>query len=185
MIRSVDRATRGASERKESLKMASERGDHATDPDCALCRGPAADADLFRTQTWEDDLWRLTTSLLAETPGFSYLEPKRHIEDITHLDGVEAETLGAVLARVTRALRTATASELVYVYVFGGGVPHLHVHLAPHVTGDALNQAIIKGELIEREHPSGVTIQESKSYPPLDEAELLATAARIRELLEQ
>jgi diadenosine tetraphosphate (Ap4A) HIT family hydrolase len=165
--------------------MAKERGDLATDPDCALCRGPAADAGLFRTQTWEDDVWRLTTSLLAETPGFSYLEPKRHIEDITHLDGVEAETLGAVLARVSRALREATASELVYVYIFGGGVPHLHIHLAPHVAGDALNEAIIKGELIEREHPSGATIQESESYPPLGEAELRATAARITELLEQ
>ena len=40
---------------------------------------------------------------------------------------------------VSRALRDETGSDLVYVYVFGGGIPHLHLHLTPHHPGDALN----------------------------------------------
>lgn len=71
-------------------------------------------------------------------PGFGHLEPVRHIPFLTDLDGEEAATLGPVLARVTSALRDVTAADLVYVYVFGERVAHLHFNLAPHRAGDAL-----------------------------------------------
>jgi diadenosine tetraphosphate (Ap4A) HIT family hydrolase len=51
---------------------------------------------------WEDELWRLTLGLAAETPGFAYLEPKRHIRFVTELDGAEAASFGTTLARCTR-----------------------------------------------------------------------------------
>jgi diadenosine tetraphosphate (Ap4A) HIT family hydrolase len=60
---------------------------------------------------------------------------KRHIAHITDLDGPEAVTFGPVIARCTNALKEATRCEVVYVYVFGDSIPHLHVHLAPHVAG--------------------------------------------------
>jgi diadenosine tetraphosphate (Ap4A) HIT family hydrolase len=84
-----------------------------------------------------------------------------------------------VLARATRVLREETAAELVYVYIFGGGVPHLHVHLAPHRAGDALNDLMIKGELTTETLPSGVTRIASRDYPPLPEAELREVAERV------
>jgi diadenosine tetraphosphate (Ap4A) HIT family hydrolase len=71
-------------------------------------------------------------------PGFAHLEPKRHIPYVTDLDGAEAATFGAVLARVTAALRDAAAAPMTYAYVFGDHVAHLHVNLAPHRPGDAL-----------------------------------------------
>lgn len=89
-------------------------------------------------QVWQDGLWRLTSSLVAPVPGFSYLEPKRHIPDITELDGLEARTLGSVLALVTRVLREETEASLVYVNVFGERIAHLHFNLAPHRPGDPL-----------------------------------------------
>src|SRR5204863_7509745 len=107
-----------------------------TEPDCLLCRGPDGDDELHRVQVWEDGLWRLTVSLEAEVPGFAYLEPKRHIPHVTELDGEEAATLGAILSRTTTALKEAVKAELVYVFVFGGGIPHLHLNLAPHREGD-------------------------------------------------
>ena len=61
-----------------------------------------------------------------------------HIRFVTDLDGPEAATFGAVLARVTEALRAAADAENTYVYVFGDHVPHFHVNLAPHRVGDAL-----------------------------------------------
>src|SRR5919202_3901742 len=150
---------------------------------CILCRGAEADKELGVVQVWEDSYWRLTTSLEAEVLGFSYLEPKRHIPYITELDGEEARTFGEVLAQLTTALREETGAELVYVYVFGGGVAHLHVHLAPHRTGDALNTQIIRGELSEEKLESGVTRYVSKDFPPLPEEEQRAAALRVQQRL--
>jgi len=65
------------------------------------------DADLRRVQVWQDALWRLSTTLYGEVPGFSYLEPKRHIPHIQDLDGLKAQTFGSVLACTTQALKDA------------------------------------------------------------------------------
>jgi len=151
---------------------------------CPLC-DPAVDAELGRVEVWRDGLWRLTTSIGPgdPTPGFSYLEPLRHIAFVQELDGEEAASFGPVLARCAAALKEATGAELVYVYVFGGGIPHLHVHLAPHVEGDALNDTLLRGEFEETPLPSGATAFVSKDFPALPDDELRAVAERVRELL--
>ena len=143
--------------------------------DCVICRGPDGDAELGRTQVWEDNLWRLTISLEAEVLGFCYLEPKRHIPHVTDLDGEEARTFGEVLARVSSALKAETSASVVYLYVFGEGVPHLHVHLAPHHDGDPLNANMIRGPVEERPLPSGATALISE-FPALPEAQQRAAA---------
>jgi diadenosine tetraphosphate (Ap4A) HIT family hydrolase len=139
-------------------------------PDCQLCKGADGDEALLRAHVWEDELWRLSTATFGEVVGLSYLEPKRHVTDITALDGQEAETLGPVIARTTSAIKEAASAELVYVYVFGGGIKHLHIHLAPHRDGDALNSAIVKGEIEVTELPSGAHLMASTDYPPLPES---------------
>ncbi len=70
-----------------------------------------------------------------------------------------------------------------YVYVFGGGVAHLHVHMAPHREGNALNEPMIRGEILEEKLPNGLTRMTSKEFPPLPETELRAIAWRISTLL--
>lgn len=152
-------------------------------PDCPMCRGAAADAELERAQVWEDALWRLTVSLASEVAGFAYLEPKRHIGFITDLDGAEAATFGTALARCSRALKEAAGAEVVYLYVFGDGVPHLHVHLAPHRAGDALNDQMVRGEIVEEKLPNGMTRFTSQQFPPLPVDELRTIAERTRSLL--
>lgn len=147
---------------------------------CPLCQGGAIDEQFMRVEVWQDDLWRLTTAIASETPGFSYLEPRRHIPDIAALDGPEAASLGSTLARVTSALKAETGAQLVYIYVFGDGIAHLHFHLAPHTAGDALNDHMIRGEMIETPLPNGATLIESKDYPPLPAADLRALAERLR-----
>lgn len=152
---------------------------------CALCDVPAVDAGFGRVEVWRDSLWRLTTSIGPgdPTPGFSYLEPLRHIRHVHELDGDESATFGPVLARCAAALKEATGAELVYVYIFGGGIPHLHVHLAPHVPGDALNDSILRGEFEERPLPSGAVTFLSKDFPEVPADELARVADRVRELL--
>ena len=151
---------------------------------CVLCRGALADEELDRVQIWDDQYWRLTMSLESETPGFSYLEPKRHIPYVSDLDGEEAKSFGEVLAFVTRVLRSVTETEVVYVYVFGDGVPHFHVHLAPHRAGDALNSQFIRGEVIEEKMPNGFTRIVSRQFPPLSREELLDVSSRARKCFE-
>ena len=153
-------------------------------PSCALCRGPDGDPELGRVEVWRDDLWRLTMSVESEVLGFAYLEPLRHIRYITELDGAEAASLGTVLARTTATLKAATGAELVYLYVFGGGIPHLHIHLAPHRAGDALNTQLIRGEVVEERLPSGAGRITSREFPALPEGELRAVADRVRDLMD-
>jgi len=156
-----------------------------TDGDCPLCKGSTIDGELGRELVWEDDLWRLTTSVGPgdPTPGFSYLEPQRHIAYITDLDGDEARSLGSVLARCCTALKKAAEAEYVYIYVFGDSVAHLHIHLAPHTSGDALMEVPIRGEFEERMLSTGHMAMVSKDFPPIPDEELRAVAARTRVLL--
>ena len=151
-----------------------------TTPDCPMCRGAAADEELERIEVWQDAHWRLTVSLSSEVAGFAYLEPKRHIHHITELDGTEAATFGPAMARSTRVLKDATGAEVVYIYIFGDGVPHLHVHLAPHRSGDALSDHMIRGEIVEETLPNGMTRFTSQEFPALPRERLLQIAEQIR-----
>jgi diadenosine tetraphosphate (Ap4A) HIT family hydrolase len=152
-------------------------------PDCPACRGAEGDPELHRLEVWSDDLWRLTTSLSSGVLGFSYLEPRRHITAITAIDGEEAATLGSVLGRCSAAIRDATGAEQIYLYVFGSGIPHLHVMLAPHRQGDALSDWMLKGEAVETKLPNGAVLVSSAQHPPLPEDELRAAAELIHRTL--
>jgi diadenosine tetraphosphate (Ap4A) HIT family hydrolase len=105
---------------------------------CDICRGEAFDAEFGRVQVWRDELWRLSTSVIAPILGFSYLEPIRHIPFITDLDGPEGASFGPTLAAVTSLLKELTEADIVYALIFGDHVPHLHVNLVPHRAGDAV-----------------------------------------------
>ena len=75
--------------------------------------------------------------------------------------------------------------DWILVYIFGGSVPHLHIHLAPHHSGDALNAAMIWGELASEKQESGVMHIISKEFPPLPVETLSEVAGRIRQRLER
>jgi diadenosine tetraphosphate (Ap4A) HIT family hydrolase len=153
-------------------------------PGCTICAGSAGDPELLREEVWRDGLWRLSMSTESYTPGFGYLEPIRHVPHIEELDGEEAATFGPTLAKVSAALKAATDAERVWIYVFGGGIPHLHVHLAPHREGDALNSAMIRGELQDIPLPSGAHQIVSRDFPEIPVDDLRAVMARTRELLD-
>lgn len=150
---------------------------------CAICAGAEGDAELLREEVWTGEGWRMSMSTEGYTTGFAYLEPLRHIPHVEDLDGDEARTFGPVLARVCGALKSATDAERVWIYVFGGGIPHLHVHLAPHRAGDALNGAILRGEMEDVPLPSGAHRLISREFPELPEAEIRDAIERTRDLL--
>jgi diadenosine tetraphosphate (Ap4A) HIT family hydrolase len=155
------------------------------DERCLLCDPPAADAALRRVEVWSDSLWRLTMSLKTEVVGFAYLEPRRHVPHVEDLAGEEAATFGPVLATVSNALKAAASSDLVYVYIFGGGIPHLHMHLAPHRPGDALNDQIIRGDFVETPLPGGATEYASTEFPLVPEDEVRDMARSVQRRLAE
>jgi diadenosine tetraphosphate (Ap4A) HIT family hydrolase len=111
--------------------------------DCSICNGKA-DEEFNRVEVWSDEIWRLTMSNYKAVRGFCYLEPRRHVPYITDLQGREAAEFGSIISRVARAIKSATGAKLVYVYIYGDHIPHLHVHLAPHVDGDIFADDVIK-----------------------------------------
>jgi len=117
------------------------------------------------------------------TLGFGYLEPIRHIPSLADLDGPEAGTFGPAIARASAALRQASGARLVYAYVFGGGIPHLHVHLAPNAPEGVLNTSLITGDVEEHKLPSGATEVISKDHADLPEEAVAAVIERARELM--
>ena len=143
------------------------------------------DDALMRSEVWSDDLWRLTTSRVTEVAGFSYLEPKRHITDITQLNGPEAESFGRTIAAASAAIKEATGGDLVYLYVFGDAVDHLHVHMAPHRdSGSPLVSDMIKGNKSRTFLPDGSEVWASDRYPLVDPEIAKAAIADIRALMK-
>ena len=63
--------------------------------------------------------------------GWLVVEPMRHVPDLGDLTDDEAARIGWLANRSSRALKDVLGAEHVYAFVFGDGVPHLHVHLAP------------------------------------------------------
>ncbi len=67
--------------------------------------------------------------------GYLMVEPKRHAPGLGDLTDEEAEAVGRMTNRVARLQREMLGAEHVYSFVYGDGVPHLHVHLAPRYPG--------------------------------------------------
>lgn len=63
--------------------------------------------------------------------GYLIVEQKRHIPGLAEQTDEEAQALGLLVARLSRALKASEGAEHVYLFVFGDHVPHLHLHLVP------------------------------------------------------
>jgi diadenosine tetraphosphate (Ap4A) HIT family hydrolase len=63
------------------------------------------------------------------------VEPKRHIAGLAELTDREAERIGRLVARLSRALTATEGAEHVYMFVLGHGVPHLHLWVVPRYPG--------------------------------------------------
>jgi hypothetical protein len=87
------------------------------------------------------------------------------LRDRPFVTGVNGTATVVRTALIGALLTCAAAAWVVYLYVFGESVPHLHVHLAPHHDGDALNTNMIRGPLEERAQPSSATALVSSEFP--------------------
>jgi len=63
--------------------------------------------------------------------GWLILKPKRHVEHLAALTPGESQTLGPLIAKVSRAMEQALRPERVYVCSFGEVVKHVHFYFVP------------------------------------------------------
>jgi len=69
--------------------------------------------------------------------GTLFVEPKRHVPGMAELTDAEAERIGLVSSRLSRALKQTGDVDHIYVHVWGHHVPHLHVWIVPRYRGGA------------------------------------------------
>ncbi len=67
--------------------------------------------------------------------GHLIAELKRHAPGLAEQTNEEAQALGALVARLSRALKASEGAEHIYLFVFGDQVPHLHLHIVPRYPG--------------------------------------------------
>jgi diadenosine tetraphosphate (Ap4A) HIT family hydrolase len=103
--------------------------------------------------------------------GYLMAEPKRHAPGLADLTDVEAQALGLLVARLSRALVAAEGAEHVYAFVLGDEVPHVHVHVVPRYPG------------APREY-WGVHVDEWPAAPRGGPGEISALCTRVRAYLD-
>jgi diadenosine tetraphosphate (Ap4A) HIT family hydrolase len=138
--------------------------------DCFVCRKHRGEEAVPGGPIYEDDLFFV--SHRAPSPGeraylgWCFVEPRRHVPGLADLTDAEAQIIGLLAARLSRALKAELNAEHVYAFVIGDHVPHLHVHL------------IVRHPGAPREY-WGVHVDEWPQAPTGDEDEIVALVARL------
>jgi diadenosine tetraphosphate (Ap4A) HIT family hydrolase len=143
--------------------------------DCFVCRKHRGEVSIHGGAIYQDDLVYAGHAQIRDGQSTAYLgylmvEPKRHAEGLAELTDAEAQALGLLVARLSRALRISERAEHVYAFVLGDLVKHLHVHVVPRYPG------------APREY-RGVRVDEWPDAPRGGPAEMAALCARLRGLL--
>jgi len=108
--------------------------------DCFVCRKHRGETRTPGVPIYQDELLYAGHAEFPsgeETAYLGYLmaEPRRHVPGLADLTAEEAQALGLLVARLSRALKEQEGAEHVYAFVLGDRVPHLHVHLVPRYPG--------------------------------------------------
>lgn len=107
-----------------------------SDDECFICCKQRGEVTIPGGAIYEDDLIYVGHAQIRDGQATTYLgylmvEPKRHAPRLFDLTDAEAQAIGLMIARLSRALRDSEHAEHVYVFVIGDGVPHVHFHVVP------------------------------------------------------
>jgi len=108
--------------------------------DCLVCRKQSGLLPPPGGPIYEDDLVYASHSFIPQEEdsvylGLVFLEPKRHITGLEELSEAESRRIGECLPRLSKALKTASGAEHIYLFVLGHTVSHLHFWLVPRYLG--------------------------------------------------
>jgi histidine triad (HIT) family protein len=141
--------------------------------ECFICRKHRGEITIPGGAIYEDHL--VYAGHIRSDQGSTYLgylmaELKRHTPGLAEQTDEEAQALGLLVARLSRALKASEGAEHVYLFVFGDHVPHLHVHVVPRYPGTP------------REY-LGIRVDEWPDAPRGGAAEIGALCERLRTYL--
>lgn len=145
-------------------------------PGCFVCRKHQGLEPLPGGPAYEDELVFAGHAGMSQGQSDAYLgalliEPKRHVEGLDGLSDAEAQRIGLLAARLSRALKEVEGAEHIYAFVLGHSGPHLHVWLVPRYPGTP------------REY-WGQRVDEWPDAPRGNAQEVAALVARLRAYLE-
>lgn len=145
--------------------------------DCFVCRKHRGEVSIPGGAIYEDDLIYAGHAQIREGESTAYLgyllvEPKRHAPGLADLTDAEAQALGLLAARLSRALKASEGAEHIYAFVLGDLVPHVHIHVVPRYPG------------APREY-WGVHVDEWPDAPYGGPQEMAALCARLRAYLRE
>jgi diadenosine tetraphosphate (Ap4A) HIT family hydrolase len=82
-----------------------------------------------------EDGWRVAHAFNSALEGWLVVLPLRHVTSMDELTSTEAEALGSILRRASRALTTVVGSAKAYFVFFAEAerFAHLHVHVVPRM----------------------------------------------------
>ncbi len=143
--------------------------------DCLVCRKHRGEPALPGGPIYEDSLIYVShAGLLGDENehilGHVFVEPRRHVAELADLTDHEAQAIGLFTSKVARALMQVLEMEHVYSFVFGDGVPHVHVHVIGRYPGTPRDYW-------------GVRVDKWPGAPRGGEAEIEQVASRLRDAL--
>lgn len=142
---------------------------------CGVCALHARDGGPPRA-VWTDGIWLVRHHAHpAPLAGWFLLDSVRCVRNAADFNDMEAATFGAVLQRVTRAVREACGVPRTYTIMFGEGAPHLHAHIIPRRPDDPETCAWAVADLYRH-------VERGLRAPASDE-QVDAVSARVRSLL--
>lgn len=146
--------------------------------DCFICRKHRREIEVFGGPIYEDDLLYAAHIGYIQPQeekdiylGYLMVEPKRHAPGLADLTDVEAQAIGLLVTRLSRALKATEGAEHIYAFVLGHHVPHLHIHVVPRYP-DAPHEYW------------GIHVDEWPGAPRGGPQEIVALCKRIRVFLE-
>lgn len=145
--------------------------------DCFICRKHRGEIAVAGGAIYEDDLVYAGHVYNPDQPvylGYIMAELKRHAPGLAEQTDEEAQELGLLVARLSRALKQSEQAEHIYALVIGHGIPHLHVHLVPRYPGTPREYGGVTGEK---------TVADWPKAPRGGEAEIASLCERLRNVL--
>ncbi|CDU25721.1 related to Histidine triad protein [Sporisorium scitamineum] len=100
--------------------------------DCAFCRIIAGESPAYIV--YEDEYNLAFLDILPLRPGHTLVIPKKHVQQLSHLDAETAASLSSALVQTTRAIGEALGDDRLQVItnqVYAQLVPHVHFHIVP------------------------------------------------------
>ncbi len=96
---------------------------------CPICEKHenSSESKVFESKSWIVYSGPLSSQVL----GYTYLEPKSHVENWGEMTTEELAEIAPLIQRIEQFVKSEIAAERLYVVTISEAVKHLHFHLIP------------------------------------------------------